>query len=727
MSSLFNALRQVKLSKQTLLALVLGLAVFNAFVYFQLEPAASKIKANTQQLLSVFDGVHHRSPLLSNIRTRLEVYDEIFSQVSMYDFLNTELYEGRCLVYFNHLSMSMPDWLINPHENVDVNNDSFNTFEEYEKKRLGKWADEVKEAEEKKETPPTKPTVALMKKDFASIVDRMRKDEQLLHDFVSHVRVFDRCYLDGYTSESGNSKSKFVSQQRNFIRGAINFQPSPEEAVSEKNIYKSPVACSEIEKKIFPFISREFPVFTRWDGSVHFFPNSEYSGLPNRECFMNDFRKRINGKGIVLTVGDGQIEDASRLIRVLRYFHNTYPIQVVFHSSLSEASKGKLKQVARDVYHDFPPQDLWFVDVKRCIKPAFLNKFHGFANKMLAMLFNSFEEILLLDADAGLLKDPQYFFSLQKYVDKGAYFYRDRAAMDHRGSSDIKFFMKMMPSIEDSIVFNIDQTTNYTLDNGFFHGMGHYMESGIVVLNRKKHFIQPLMLSVISFYHPVNGRVYGDKEMFWLAVAMSGRNDYHFNELPSAAIGEIMPASDFDNPHMKAQVVCSAHPAHISGDDEKTLVWVNSGFRHCGQAGKPDFNFKKDFQIRAFYKKYKILREFSVFYSSPINAKVVLFPPFNPTGSIPNDDHEPANFWEMTGYCNGYMWCAYSRIGGKVKIDGEIVDKHLDGRIIELGDEQSKHFANVASYWVEDLPWMNTKDRFDGAEYDLVYEPKKDD
>lgn len=726
MTDLVDALRRVKLSKQNFLAIVIGLALFNVIVYLRFQPSTSKLKANTQQLISIFDGVHHRDSKLANVRTRLEVYDEIFSQITMYDFLNTQLYEGRCLVYFNHLSMSMPDWLINPHESVDVDTDSFSSFEEYEIKRLKEFNKKVTEAEENGFTPPTKPTVALMKKDYNLIVNRMKKDEQLIHDFVSHVRVFDRCYLSGYTSESGQSKSNFVSQQRNFISKTINFQPSPEEAATPNTIYESPVACSEIEQKIFPFISREFPVFTRWDGSVHFFPNSKYSGLPNRECFLNDFRQRINGKGIVLTVGDGQVTDASRLIRILRYFRNTYPIQILYHTSLSEESKGRLKDVAREAFHDLPPQDLWFVDTKRSIKPAFLNKFHGFANKMLAMLFNSFEEILFLDADAALLKDPSYFFALKKYVEKGAYFYRDRAAQQSRGLSDIKFFMKMMPSIEDSIVFNIDQVSNYTLNNGFFNGMGHYMESGIVVLNRKKHFIQPLMLSVISFYHPVNGRVYGDKEMFWLAVAISGRNDYHFNEIPACSIGDYMPAADFPNPRMQAKVVCSAHPAHMSGEDGKTLVWINSGFRHCGQTGKSNFDFKKDFEFGALYTLFKNLRDFAVFYSGALTPKVVLLPPFSIDGGVPNDDDEPANFWEMTGYCNNYLWCAYSRVGGKVTIDGETVDKTIKGQIFELDEDQTKNFAEVASYWLEDLPWEDTKDRFNGQEFDLKAKPQQD-
>lgn len=710
MASILQYLNQVKLSKQTLLALVIGLALFNAILYLRLDPSIStKIKANSEELLSIFNGVYHRHKKLEKINTRLVVYDEIFSQVSMYDFLSRELYAERCLIYFNHLSMSVPDWLINPHENVDMKSEAFHSFEDYENKRVKAWKQEVLKAEKENKLKPERPSTESMRKDYEEIINKMRKDEQLLHDFASHVRVFDRCFLKGYFTESGQSQSQFISQQKNFLKRNIDFQPTSEEKAANKDIYRSSVSCSEVEKKIFPFISREYPLFTRWDGSEHFFPNAKLSGLPNRECFLTDFQKHMNGKGIVITVGDGQVEDASRLIRSLRFHKNQYPIQAVFHSSLSEESKGRLVTVAREDFHDFPPQDLWFVDCKRAIKPLFINKFHGFANKLLAMLFNSFEEILLLDADAGLLKSPEWFFELNKYKETGAYFYRDRAAHDSRGMSDTVFFSKMLPSIEDSIIFNIDQTSNYTLDNGFFNGMGHYMESGVVVLDRKKHFIQPLMMSVISFYHPINGRIYGDKEMFWLAVAIAGRNDYHFNENAAAAVGEFLPAADEGNPHMKAKRMCTAHPAHISGDDNHTLVWVNSGFRFCSKSRVQNFDMEREFEMKALFKWFHTIDDFADFYTSPLVVKYALLPPHSFEGRRRNDENEPENFWEMTRYCRGYLWCGYSRAGGKVSIDGKTVDNHIDGRIIELGDQQAIHFAEVASYWIEELPWLTYK------------------
>lgn len=707
MLQIFN---QVKLSKQTLLATVIGLAVFNAVLYLQLDARIpSKLKANTEELLSIFSKIHHRHKNLDDVHIRSEVYDEIFSQVNIHEFLQQELYAERCLAYFNHLSMSSPDWLIDPHEQVDMKNEAFRTFEEYEEQRLAQWQKDADKAEEENGSPKPKPTRALMRKEYEDIVEKMQKDEQLLHDFTSHVRVFDRCFLDGYKNEQ--SKNSFVAQQRNFLKRTIDFEPTLDVKSFQSPIHKNQVACSDIESKIFPFLSREYPIFTRWDGTKHFFPGSKLSGLPNKECFITDFRLRINGKGIVITIGDNQLDDAARLIRILRYFRNSYPIQIMYHSGLSDLSMDRIVLIAREDYHGFPAQDIWFVNIKRAIKPSYLNKFDGFANKILAMVFNSFEEVLFLDADAAILKSPDYFFSLKKYVETGAYFYRDRAALDSRGRADIKFFQKLLPSIEDSMVFNIEQTNNYTLENGFFNGMGHYMESGIVIVNRKKHFIQPFMMSVISFYNPVNGRIYGDKEMFWLAVAISGRNDYHFNENAAAAVGELMPASEQSNPNMKAKKLCSAHPAHISGEDNHTLVWINSGFRFCSKARTSYYSSKDDFQRQEMFKWFKTEEEMVEMFDSALVVKHAIIPPFSPKGSVRNNEDEPQDFWHMTSYCYNYMWCAYSRVGGKYNFEGEVIDNHIDGQLIELGDEQTLNFAKVASYWIQELPWLNFKGR----------------
>lgn len=700
----------VKLSKQTLLATVIGLAVFNTILYLQLDAhVPSKLKANTEELLSIFRSIHHRHKDLDDVHTRSEVYDEIFSQVSIHEFLQLELYAARCLTYFNHLAKSSPDWLIDPHEQVDMKNEAFRTFDEYEEQKLDKWKSDAEKAKDENKEAPPKPTRALLRKEYEDIVERMHKDEQLLHDFTSHVRVFDRCFLDGYKNEQG--KNAFVAQQRNFLKRTIDFEPTNNEFSAQNSIHRDQVACSEIENKIFPFISREYPIFTRWDGTQHFFPGSQLSGLPKKECFITDFRLRVNGRGIVITIGDKQVDDAARLIRLLRYFRNPYPMQIIYHSGLSDLSKERLVLVAREDFHGLPPQDIWFVNIRRSIKSSFLNKFEGFANKILAMVFNSFEEILFLDADAALLKDPEYFFSLKKYVETGAYFYRDRAALDSRGKADIKFFQKMLPSIEDSMVFNIEQTTNYTLQNGFFNGMSHFMESGVVVLNRKKHFIQPFMMSVISFYHPVNGRIYGDKEMFWLAVAISGRNDYHFNENAAAAVGELMPANEQSNPGMKSKKLCSAHPAHISGEDNHTLVWINSGFRFCSKARNDNFKIEDEYKKQEMFKWFQSAEDMNEMFDSALVVKHAVIPPYIQTGSVHNNEDEPQDFWQMTSYCTGYMWCAYSRVGGKYNYEGEVIDNHIEGQVIELGDEQTLHFAKVAKFWMEELPWLTHKAR----------------
>lgn len=152
--------------------------------------------------------------------------------------------------------------------------------------------------------------------------------------------------------------------------------------------------------------------------------------------------------------------------------------------------------------------------------------------------------------------------------------------------SDAVFFKKIGPSIIDSVMFDIPIMTKYTLDTDFFKGLFHYQESGLVMLNRKIHFNALLMMFQLNFYEPVTKRSHGDKELFWLAMAIAGEENYVFDENYAASIGIKTPPLDRPKldghtPHDSVEL-CSPHPGHVSSEDN-ALVWINSGF-YCSKS-----------------------------------------------------------------------------------------------------------------------------------------------
>ena len=60
---------------------------------------------------------------------------------------------------------------------------------------------------------------------------------------------------------------------------------------------------------------------------------------------------------------------------------------------------------------EFPIQDLTFVNIAGCVSRPYRFSFPGYSNKILAMLYSSFEEIILFDADVVPTVNPQNFLT----------------------------------------------------------------------------------------------------------------------------------------------------------------------------------------------------------------------------------------------------------------------------------------------------------------------------
>lgn len=699
--------------KALLLAWAMCFAIWSLSLHSRLSVTSPVMKAplDAAKLLSLFSHFHHRPKELANIYTRSHVYEDIFREINTYDFLKKHSFDDRCMIYFHHLTMGNPEWMVNPDERVSFDRAAYNKFEQFRNDKLKDWDRRAKEAEKDNKEPPPKPTDDEIRKTYDELRRMVLSDEQTLHDYVTHVRVFEKCFMHRKDRPTRIKDNKFVKKQRAFLTNNVNYQVSADEPKHAGKVFKDAMDCREIEQKVFPWLTTEYPEFTSWSGKKTYFPGSSHNVLPNKGCFLNDFKNRLNGKGIVMTLSDSHIEDAGRLLRVLRYLRNPYPIQVVFHSNLNEDSKSKLVRAARNEFKGLPTQDIWFVNAERAINKQYLPKFTGFANKIMATLFNSFEDMLFLDADSVTLKDPDYFFKLKKYVQTGTMFYKDRAAYEFRSKDDIVLFKKLLPSVEDSMVFNVAQTSNYTIHNEFFRGSSHYMESGAVVLNRKKHFMQPLMMAIMNFYHPIVRRIYGDKELYWLSLALNGDENYAFNENPAAAVGELTPEYERhkdinDVKSFNSKEICSNHPSHISDEDNKTLVWFNSGFRFCGNAMKKEMNYEKEFEQKKRYTHIKTLEEFKTFFQSKMKITHAIIPPFDREHkSMKNVEHEPEAAWSMNQYCNGYCWCGYSSMGGYYKEGDETFNNRMDGVLVEFTPEQVQRYDDIGEVWIADLGW----------------------
>lgn len=213
----------------------------------------------------------------------------------------------------------------------------------------------------------------------------------------------------------------------------------------------------KLEHKLFPMFSGDFPTFQRWDGLlVEGYPKLVASSgkmtTTNVEkgpkaSFWKHLKESMNGRGIVISLGEGGVSDVKRLLRVLRTVGNRLPIQLVHKGDLSRAAMQEIINIGRgdviveigDVSQSIGnPQDIWFVDAGKSVNSSSAHLFKRFSNKWIASLFNSFEEIILMDCDAVPFVDPELLFNTTEYKESGALFFVDRLIDEYIKTNDLK-------------------------------------------------------------------------------------------------------------------------------------------------------------------------------------------------------------------------------------------------------------------------------------------------
>ncbi|KAG5417740.1 MNN13 [Candida metapsilosis] len=563
--------------------------------------------------------------------------------------------------------------------------------------------------------------------------------DQKIVDNISVLRLYNKCYITNDESKQQQSTKQFIKDQKVIVQ-----QIDDDKAQIPKFIASDPekriadVEFSEVfQRRVYPWLSYELPIFERWTGDMYDAPPNyrqilddptqplaKSSSSSSANNFLKNFKNSCQGRGIVLSIADKHVEYTVSLIHLLRALNNKLPIQIVYFDNLSDETKKQIVTAAREdfshlpqsfqkVSHLFPQdyldpkskglpkQEIWFVNTASVINERYKMKFGGFANKLLATFFNSFNEMMIIDADTVMMQNPAKYFQLQGYKNTGTFFFRDRAVIQNRALSDGRFLHKVSQSTVDSLMFDVPLLSDYTLRRDYFRGLLHTMESGMVLIDRQLHFNSILMVVHMNFMHPLKRLSYGDKELYWLGFALAGDENYHFNQLGAAAIGEMTNPHDRPRPDgtfHNSKELCSPHPGHISEENNHTLLWINSGFRFCHQAPMVNFNKEITYGTRLKFLPQTI-EAFKTFYYSPLRIKTAIVPPQDPDiRHRTNIQDEPTHGWLMDQqYCQKYLWCAYSVIGGKVN---EFEDNTLEGLVIEYSANERAMFDYLGDIWI---------------------------
>lgn len=445
------------------------------------------------------------------------VYDSIFKNHEIDSIFGNLDFNQRCTLFFKNLFIKDNNWIFNPNEEMKLENKNEFKFNDYKKWHLDEFKKQFAKEHKKKyeEVEGLNEFQDFVKLKYEEFWQRTMNYEQTIVDSVTTLRIFNKCFITSDNKTQIKQTNGFVYDQFRLVDGlrrALKKPSTPKFITSKQEglVNFHELDASVLEHRVYPWLSFEYPVYERWTGHVQSTPpemdkyikdGSQKSGPPKdtvSSFFLNKLYHKSNGKGIVLSICDGHVEDTVKLIHLLRALNNKLPIQIVYYDNLAKETKDKIVTAAREVMvtvpksfelvsrlfpedyltNGLPQQEVWFVNTYNAIHANFKKKFHKFSNKFLATIFNSFNEFILVDADTVLMQNPEYFFQLPGYKNTGTFFYKDRTTYETRPASDGKFFEKLGPSVLDSVLFNIPIMSSHTLDMPFFKGLFHEMESG---------------------------------------------------------------------------------------------------------------------------------------------------------------------------------------------------------------------------------------------------------
>lgn len=399
----------------------------------------------------------------------------------------------------------------------------------------------------------------------------------------------------------------------------------------------------DLEMKMYPFLSGKYPTVESSDGNKQPLMAKSAKG----GSFLKSLKNSLEGDGIVVSICDKFVDEVLEMVRTLRVLGNELPIQFVYNGDLSMGNKQKISQQAQSMNDHlpdsdpivrgykfytaaYPKQEISFVNINECIQPEYQDLFPGFFQKELAYLFNSFENMILMDSDTVLFKPPHDLLNSTSYTSSGAWFFKDRNLPMRMSDKYVQFIQNVIPNTVDSLLFTLPQANTWTdyLQTKFFH----YQESGLVLINRVQHFNAMLITSHLSQLQSTFIASWGDKEHFHLGFTISGDSHYEFNKYWSASIGGSIE-------HLQESRLCSNHPSHIDASDD-SLIWINSGSKFC-----PIEPTEIDL---AFWEPYGLttLREVQKMYLEPVRATIAVLA-------------QEGGMMTQTEACGERYWCAH--------------------------------------------------------------------
>ncbi|CCC71716.1 hypothetical protein NCAS_0I00480 [Naumovozyma castellii] len=475
-----------------------------------------------------------------------------------------------------------------------------------------------------------------------------------------------------------------------FISGKLNLKQ-----VFNEKLGVNVADVADFQHRMFPFMKKlnidemgTIPKITNLNNGKDETPIFKDVKTVN-ENFFAHWNEVSKGKGIVINMKETEKDLFMSLIATLQEVKNTLPIQII--TTGQDFEKETFESMNR--FLQTTDQQVSLIDCSSILDADFVKEhIASHLHKWFGTLFNTFEEVVILDADSVPFVAPETFFKNKEYKDAGSFFFRDKTLGNERTYQYcIEMIEAMEPSKAESGLINtkLKFTSNNppednsspaaSVYNTFFGKYKHKnLDSGVVVLKKKEKLTSLLMGFMMNLDAKMKQCVSGEKELFWLGHLIAGQ-DYAIDQWFGTIAGTVGSMNDGKDGAESTLYICSTQVAHVNKDDD--ILWINGGLNTCKFKNIASKEFERSPSY--FKQRYQVERNLQSVYDSAVKIDGLI----KPDGRL--------NKWIQIDECQRRMYCAF--IGGPEAAKPGAVD---DSKTLYMLDKDGKSkLAGLTNVW----------------------------
>lgn len=369
------------------------------------------------------------------------------------------------------------------------------------------------------------------------------------------------------------------------------------------------IDLSDFHQKLYPWLSFKFPVSS--SSTTNLDENDAKNKNYQSGNFLQQLKSNYNGRGIVipiLPVNDNKhIRDQSiiNLVGSLRILKNNLPIEIIYFDDdvidenlLNLAANDDILHVPKSFSEysstpftssDYPKQAIKFINVTELIADQYHDKVNANFLYSLSLIFNTFEDVILLHHQTIPLINLETLFDNKDYLQTGNLLFKNPTILSTKprklknGYNQVNLLLQsLLPHEKDEQFFNLIKSTSSSTNRLLHQGFQKLVDPSMMIINKSKWLHGLLIATNLQFINLLNGRFYNfqtelNPDFICLGQEISGLYPVNFNTNYAIASGVLTPRKSQDKSFInQSEEICSSSWGQLYDEDDLTLLYVTS-------------------------------------------------------------------------------------------------------------------------------------------------------